>query len=94
MNDRGAGEAQSTGKSSGPRRKSRSERTNPMLPPHSTNDGANAPEEPPPQADMSWRRRLRRLSWLRRVPWSQLIELITTVVKLVGALLRLLVTSD
>ena len=65
-----------------------------MLPPHSTNDGANAPEEPPPQADMSWRRRLRRLSWLRRVPWSQLIELITTVVKLVGALLRLLVTSD
>jgi len=68
-----------------------------MLPPHSTNDGANAPEEPPPQADMSWRRRLRRLSWLRRVRRSWVVALarwaLNLLANVIARLVAILVTA-
>lgn len=98
MNDPGVGEAQSTGKSSGPRRKSRSERTNPMPPPNSTNGRTDEPEpEPPPQEGASWRRQLRRLSWLRRVRRSWVVALarwaLNLLANVIARLVAILVTA-
>lgn len=88
-----AGEAQPTGKSSGPRHKSRSERTNPMLPPDSTNGRTDEPEpEPPPQADASWRHQLRRFPWLRRVRRSWAAALARWALNLLASVIARVVT--